>query len=199
MRKLAIIGVAIMLVLSGCGSAPAGEQNRTNGGSTGGEATSLQPDDLESALPTRRSLSRDYVEIGSIVRAPSDRSADMKNESTLQWYRRTYRNTADSGGPLLITMGIKQYETTVAAEDAVETVTTDSPNSEQTVEEVTVRDDLRLTQISSQNQVGNYVTTAVYRKENVVFKVQAIDPDQTYADQTQTLLSKMVASVNSQS
>lgn len=213
MRKLAIPVMALLLVLSGCSLAPPSEQGSTDGTpsrseetiiptdgrSSGAEATDIPTDDFESALPTRRSLSRDFVQIGEITRETSDRSDEMKNESALQWYRRTFRNTADSGGPLLITLGIKHYATTASAKNAVETTTDDSTDSEQNIQEVTVRDEWTITQISSQNKAGNYVSTALYREESVVFKVQAIDPKRDYANQAQTLLSKMVVSVSSQS
>ena len=204
MRRAGVIGIVILLLLSGCASTTPGDQvdnqTETNNSPTspGSTISNIQTDDLDSALITRRSLSSDYVQIGEISRADSDRTAEMENESIKQWYRRTFRSTSDSNGPLLITTGIKHYDSPNRAQQAVETATAESSEVERDVQQVTIRNDLRIYQISSQPDTESYVTTAIHREGAVVFRAQTIDPNREYDDQAQRLLSEMIFSVTNQ-
>jgi len=204
MRKVTVLGVVILLLLSGCASTTPNDQFNDNtsendeSNSTDSATLNINTERLDSALITRRSLSSDYVQIGEISRADSDRTTEMENESIKQWYRRTFRSTSDSNGPLLITTGIKHYDSSNRAQQAIETATAESSEVERDVQQVTIRNDLRIYQISSQPDTGSYVTTAIHREGAVVFRAQTIDPNREYDDQAQRLLSEMIFSVTNQ-
>jgi hypothetical protein len=192
-----------MLLLAGCASSPSDDTVDNGSGIDGGVQPSnstelnIQTDDLDSALITRRSLSSDYVLIGEVSQPETNRTAQMKNESIIQSYRRTYRVTSESGGPLLITAEITEYETTTAAKQALERSTRDSSESTREIEEATILDDLNYYHVSSEPDTGSYVSTALYRGEGVMFQAQTIDPNSEYDTQAQTLLAEMIISASS--
>lgn len=206
MRKISVVLVAILVLLSGCSALFGGEgtvspepAQPTVSGTPIPSPSPTQATDanqtiqsLESIVLNRRDLSADYVRIGQVQQASPNQSADTVNDSVEEWYRHTFRQNTSASGPLLISSEVRKYDSATAARSALQRRSTGPERLNFTSNRVQVSSDIEIVLVQFRPDSGTYGVTAMYQTGAVVLTVQTFDPMQYHDQLARSLLLKMI-------
>lgn len=147
---------------------------------------------LQQVVLQRRDLSADYVQFGELSRVDEELSATKKNNSVTEWHRRTFRLNRSVDQPLLVTSSVRRYESDRAATAALDGEVSNPEALNATVKRIQLSGGLEVTVVRFRPESGTYGVTVLYQTDQVLLRLDALDPDRFHKEQAESYLLKMI-------